>query len=273
MLHYSIGFSPCPNDTYIFDALIHRRIDAPFALDPHIADVEELNQMARSAKLDVTKSSIHAFFHLLDQYRLLPSGAALGRGCGPLWIGKSAQAPKGGKVALPGDWTTANLLFQLAIEGDFEPVQMVFDEIMPAIESGQVDSGVIIHESRFTYKERRLHCFADLGAWWEKQSGLPIPLGGILVKKELPVEHQQLLGTLIKDSIEYAQAHPEAARDFIGQHAQEMGEEVKNAHIGLYVNDFSKDLGEEGQNAVMQLHRAAAAKGLVPTAPEGGLFV
>ncbi|MDT8445544.1 MAG: 1,4-dihydroxy-6-naphthoate synthase [bacterium] len=274
MSQLTLGFSSCPNDTYIFDALVHRRLNSPYAFVPHIHDVEELNQLARSAKLDITKASIHAYFHLLDQYQLLSSGGALGRGCGPLWIGKTEQVPKGGKVALPGDWTTANLLFQLSQEGEFEPVQMVFDQIIPAVLSGEVDSGVIIHESRFTYKDQGLHSYADLGAWWEQTSGLPIPLGGILVRRDLAKTDQQAIQALIKESIMYAEAHPQAARSFISEHAQEMGEAVVDAHIGLYVNEFSKDLGAEGRQAIERLFEAAAKKGLVEPAADGvGLFV
>jgi len=235
--------------------------------------VEELNQLAKVRRLDITKASVHAFFHLSDLYQILSSGAALGRGCGPLWIGKPGPRPSGGRVAIPGEWTTANLLFQLAVEGGFEPVYMRFDEVMPAISAGDVESGVIIHESRFTYTEQGLTSFLDLGAWWEQTSGLPIPLGGILVRRDLPEETKKVIQGLIKDSICYADTHPGEASPYITQHAQELEGDVIDQHIGLYVNDFSKDLGEEGRQAILALYEQAIKKGILTSSAELALFV
>ncbi|OGH01979.1 MAG: hypothetical protein A2600_04535 [Candidatus Lambdaproteobacteria bacterium RIFOXYD1_FULL_56_27] len=272
MLQFTLGFSSCPNDTYIFDALVNHRLPSPYAFLPKIHDVEVLNKMAAKAELDVSKASVHAFFHLTQEYQLLDSGAALGRGCGPLWIGKNTTAPKGGKVALPGAWTTANLLFQLSQAGDFEPVQMTFDRIIPAILNGEVDSGVIIHESRFTYQTQGLNCYQDLGDWWEKSSGLPIPLGGILVRRSLPKVDQKQIEALIAQSILFADRHPEAGREFIKAHSQELADEVIDQHIGLYVNQSSKSLGEEGRRAVTGLYQRALEKGLVEKVEEKELF-
>ncbi|OGG95232.1 MAG: hypothetical protein A2527_08655 [Candidatus Lambdaproteobacteria bacterium RIFOXYD2_FULL_50_16] len=268
----TLGFSPCPNDTFIFDALVHGRLGGDYRFETVIKDVEELNQMARQSLLQVSKASIHAFFHLQNRYQLLRSGAALGRGCGPLWIGKSGSKPKGGKVALPGAWTTASLLFKLANAGEFEPVQMVFSEIIPAILSGEVDSGVIIHESRFTYQNNGLNAYLDLGDWWEKETGKPIPLGGIMVRRDLAQSDKLAIEGLIADSIRYAKTHLSDARPYIEAHAQEMASEVIDQHIGLYVNDFSINLGTEGLEAIEELASRARLKGLIQEEKEE-LFV
>ncbi len=264
---YSLGFSPCPNDTYIFDALLQGRLSLPVALRPCITDVEELNQLAARRSLDITKTSLHAWFHLLDQYQLLPSGAALGRGCGPLLISKTGQPLTQGRVALPGAWTTASLLFGMALPGEFEIVQMPFDRIMPALAAGEVDAGVIIHESRFTYAGLGLKLVLDLGQWWEEYSKLPLPLGGILVARDLPEAVKVQWGGWIQESILFAKSHPEAPKAFIQAHAQEMSPAVQAAHIELYVNEFSLNLGAVGRAAVQALYQAAQDKGLLPGTP------
>lgn len=258
----TLGFSSCPNDTYIFDALIHGRIQSPYSFDVRIHDVEELNQLAFERALDLTKISIHAWFHLLDKYDLLTSGGAMGRGCGPLLIAPQAGEIKSGKIALPGKYTTANLLFHSAIEGDFEPVYMRFDKIIPAILNREVQAGVIIHESRFTYQETGLSKILDLGEWWEETTGYPIPLGGILVERTLPLSDKQWIASSIRESIRHARTSPEESLPYIREHAQELSDQVTQSHIDLYVNDFSLDFGEEGKAAIKRLHEAYRASAL-----------
>ncbi len=259
----SLGFSPCPNDTYIFDALVHRKIDVPFAFDLWIKDVEDLNVRAKTRSLDVTKISIHAWFHLLDKYNLLPSGGAAGRGCGPLLISRDGKELTQGVIALPGELTTANLLFQLAYPGNFTLVFMPFETIMPAIKDGKVDAGVIIHESRFTYEAQGLNKVLDLGQWWEKKTSLPIPLGGILTAKDLSQKTQETLGHKIKESIQFAQENANAPLDFIKEHSQELATDVVENHIGLYVNDYSLDFGAEGKEAIEVLYHSCVKAGIV----------
>ncbi len=264
MRKLSIGFSSCPNDTYIFDALIHQRIEHEYEFKVYIEDVETLNQMALNHQLDVTKISIHACFYVLDQYKLLSSGGALGRGCGPLVVSKNKKRLNSGKIALPGKLTTASLLFQMAMPGDFVFVQMQFDEIIPAVTSGEVDAGVIIHESRFTYQESGLCCLMDLGQWWEDQTQCLIPLGGIVISNNVGKKDQIAIQRLIKESIQFAEKKPDAARGFILENAQEMEDQVIKSHINLYVNDFSKDLKEEGRRAVQLLYDQSRKLNLLP---------
>jgi 1,4-dihydroxy-6-naphthoate synthase len=264
MREFSLGFSPCPNDTFIFDALIHQKINDEVCFKVHIEDVETLNQLALNHKLDITKISIHAWFHVLDNYRLLLSGGALGRGCGPMLIGKSQQIPKKGKIALPGELTTASLLFQMAIPGDFEFVQMPFDSIIPAILDSVVEAGVIIHESRFTYRKFNLHCLLDLGQWWENETKALIPLGGIIVSNDIDKKDQLLIQSLIRESIVFAEDNPGASTAFIKENAQEMEDGVIADHIGLYVNDYSKDLGSEGKKSIGLLYERSIKLGLLP---------
>jgi len=273
MQYLTLGFSSCPNDTYIFDGLVHQKIACPFGIKTEIHDVEQLNQMAKLRQLDVTKASIHALFHLTKEYQLFDAGSALGRGCGPLWVGSGGTVPKGGTVAIPGEWTTANLLFQLAVEGDFQPHFMRFDQIMDAVVSGKVDSGVIIHESRFTYASMGLVSYLDLGDWWETTSGQPIPLGGILVRRDLDETVKQQFGALIKQSIEFADRHPQSSKNYIQDLAQEVEDKVIQQHIDLYVNDYSKTLGTSGRAAIVSLYDMAVKKGLIEPCDINTLFV
>jgi len=251
----SIGFSPCPNDTYIFCGLVKGHI--PFAgwslQSEQLEDVETLNEWALQGRLDITKLSFHALGHVLDRYVLLKSGAALGRGCGPLLVAGQDVDP--GRiteltVAVPGKYTTAAMLLKLYKPDWKNIVMMRFDEIMDALESGKVDCGVIIHESRFTYKSRGLVLIEDLGAWWEEISGYPIPLGGIAVKRSLGRDLIGEIDKALKASIAWACRNQELCRPYIKEHAQELEDCVINDHIGLYVNDFSEDLGEEGLEAI-----------------------
>jgi 1,4-dihydroxy-6-naphthoate synthase len=268
----SLGYSPCPNDTYIFYALTHNKVTIPqHIISERLEDVETLNQLALNGLLDLTKISYHAFGHLRDRYVLLRSGGALGRGCGPMVI---AQGPtdmkslRGKRIAVPGKLTTANLLLQLYGTGYEELLILPFDQIMPALKCGEVEAGVIIHESRFTYQQAGLHEVVDLGAWWEEDTGLPIPLGGILARRDLGAETIQSVDRAIRASLEYARQHPQEPRAYIKDHAQELDDKVIDAHINLYVNDFSLDLGEEGINAVETLLARAEARGLIPKSKE-----
>jgi 1,4-dihydroxy-6-naphthoate synthase len=264
----SLGYSPCPNDTFIFYALTHGKVATPgYRVTERLEDVETLNQLALSAQLDLTKISYHALGHLREQYALLRSGGALGRGCGPLVIAPAAtdmSRLRGKRIAVPGQLTTANLLLQLYGTGYDNLLIMPFDQIIPALARGTVDAGVIIHESRFTFRQAGFHEVLDLGAWWEADSGLPIPLGGILVRRTLGAETIRLVDRAIRASLEYARRHPQEPRVYIREHAQELDDQVIDAHIALYVNDFSFDLGAEGVTAVETLLDRAEARGLIP---------
>ena len=266
--HLALGYSPCPNDTFIFYALVHGRIALPEVLvSEQLADVETLNQMALAGTLELTKISYHALGHLRDRYVLLRSGGALGRGCGPLVIARQPLAMddlKGRRLAIPGRLTTANLLLQLYGENFDHVVELPFDRIMPAVLRGDVDAGVIIHESRFTYRQLGLHQVLDLGAWWETVSGLPIPLGGILARRDLGAELIGELERALTASVAYAFAHPQEPRHYIKQHSQELADQVIDSHIGLYVNDFSLTLGDEGERAVTELLLRAEERGIIP---------
>ena len=264
----TLGYSPCPNDTYIFYALTHGKLQLDqFRIEERLEDVETLNQLALADQLDLTKISYHALGHLRDEYALLRSGGALGRGCGPLVV---ATAPtemaelKGKRIAIPGKLTTANLLLQLYGAGYEELLILPFDQIMPALQNGDAAAGVIIHESRFTYQQMGFHQVLDLGSWWEEETGRPIPLGGILAKRSLGTETIAAVDRAIRQSLEYANAHPQQPRDYIKSHSQELDDDVINSHIGLYVNDFSLDLGTEGIEAVTTLLQRAEARGLIP---------
>jgi len=255
MKSLSIGFSPCPNDTYIFCGLVKGHIPLTgWSLQPEkLEDVETLNEWALQGRLDITKLSFHAFGHALENYVLLNAGAALGRGCGPLLVaGQNVDIGDITKmtVAVPGKYTTAAMLLKLYKPAWKNIVMMRFDEIMDAVESGKVDCGVIIHESRFIYKDRGLVLIKDLGAWWEEISGYPIPLGGIAVKRSLGRDLIGKIDEAVKASITWAQRNPGLCRPYIKQYAQELEDSVINDHIGLYVNSFSEDLGTEGLAAI-----------------------
>ena len=255
MKSLSIGFSPCPNDTFIFCGLVNGHIPlSGWGLQQErLEDVETLNEWALQGRLDITKLSFHAFGHVMEDYVLLKSGAALGRGCGPLLIaGQNVDPANLAKmsVAVPGKYTTAALLLKLYAPECKNIVMMRFDEIMDAIESGKVDCGVIIHESRFTYESRGLVLMKDLGSWWEDISGYPIPLGGIAVKRSLGRALIEKIDKAIKSSIAWSQRNHELCRPYIKEHAQELEDSVINDHIGLYVNAFSEDLGAEGRAAI-----------------------
>ena len=269
MKNLSLGYSPCPNDTYIFYALAHGRVASPdFSVTERLEDVETLNQLALNGQLDLTKISYHALGHLRDRYALLRSGGALGRGCGPLVIAPGntdMNTLRGRRIAVPGRLTTANLLLQLYGAGYDNLLVVPFDQIMPSLKRGNADAGVTIHESRFTYRNAGFAEILDLGSWWEATTGLPIPLGGILARRNLGSVMIRAVDRAIRASLAYARQHPQEPRDYIRRHAQELDDRVIDAHISLYVNDFSTDLGEEGVAAVETLLARAEERGLIPT--------
>lgn len=265
----TIGYSPCPNDTFIFYALTHGKIDLPGVefIDPVLEDVETLNGLALEHRLDVTKLSFHALGHVLDEYCVLSSGSALGRGCGPLLVARrplDLSRPSRCKIAIPGRLTTAALLFRLFLPSCLELVEMRFDTIMNAVQQGEVDAGVIIHESRFTYQQMGLVCLQDLGQWWEQTTGYPIPLGCIAARRSLGREQITAIDQVIRASIDWASAHPEQCLPYIREHAQELEDRVVQDHIGLYVNDFSRELGVEGMAAIAAFLERGRSAGILP---------
>lgn len=272
----TLGFSPCPNDTFMFYPLVHGLVDTGgYCFNERLEDVETLNRLAVKGVLDVTKVSYAALGHIRNEYALLRAGSALGRGCGPLLVGKDQLDPTdlaGKTIAIPGRYTTAHLLLRLFNPGLENFIEMPFHEIMDAVLSGQADAGVIIHESRFTYQGFGLHQLVDLGEWWEQETGLPIPLGGIVARRSLGAETINAIEGALAAGVEYARTNPDAAAGYIREHAQEMSADVCAAHIGLYVNDFSRDLGNEGERAIGELLRRAEVAGIVPHS-EAPLFL
>ncbi|MET7981493.1 MULTISPECIES: 1,4-dihydroxy-6-naphthoate synthase [unclassified Streptomyces] len=265
-----IAYSPCPNDTFVFDAWAHGRVPGAPSLDVTFADIDITNGMAERGEFDVLKVSYAVLPYVLDRYALLPCGGALGRGCGPLVLTKEAGTGLAGRtVAVPSDRSTAYLLFRLwaadTVPGGVgEIVVMPFHEIMPAVRDGKVDAGLVIHEARFTYQNYGLHKLADLGEHWERTTGLPIPLGAIIARRSLGAERLLELAEAARASVRAAWDDPEASRPYVLEHAQEMDPNVADQHIGLYVNEFTADLGEPGYAAVRGLLTRAAAEGLVP---------
>jgi 1,4-dihydroxy-6-naphthoate synthase len=269
-MNLSLGFSPCPNDCFVFDAIVNRRIDLEgLTLTPRIADVEALNKATFAHDIDVTKLSYHAYAYCVGDYVMLDAGGALGRNCGPLLISKREvtrdEVSAGDlQIAIPGTFTTANFLCGLAFPKAQRKVEMLFSDIEQALLDGAVDAGLIIHENRFTYQTKGLKKIVDLGEFWEGETGLPIPLGGIVVDRRLPREVHERVNRVLRRSVEYAFAHREASLPFVRAHAQEMSEEVMYKHIDLYVNDFTVDLGADGRRAVEMLFAKAQATGVIP---------
>jgi 1,4-dihydroxy-6-naphthoate synthase len=262
----SLAFSPCPNDTFVFHAWVHGLIEGAPAVDVTYADVDVTNGATERGEFDVVKVSYAALPWLLGDYTLLPTGGALGRGCGPLVLTSGRTDLAGATVAVPGERTTAYLLLRLWAAqqdiGDSLQIEvMPFPDIMPAVRDGKVDAGLVIHEARFTYPDYGLTSVTDLGAWWESDTGLPIPLGAILARRTLD---KAAITTAIRASVEYALDNPEASASYIAQHAQEMDPTVQARHIGLYVNDFTVNLGSDGHDAIRSLLTRAEAAGLVP---------
>jgi 1,4-dihydroxy-6-naphthoate synthase len=256
---FTLGFSPCPNDTFIFDALVNQKIDTQgYLFDVHLEDVQTLNEWALAGKLDFSKISYGVLPLLTDKYTVLESGGALGKGVGPLLVSKhpvehAETAIQEMKIAIPGMHTTAHMLFSLAFPAAKHKEFLVFNEIEDAVLSGKVDAGVIIHENRFTYQAKGLHRLIDLGAYWESHTKLPIPLGGIVANKKIDTGTALQVDKLIKKSVEYAFSEYPHISSYVQQHAQEMNSQVMKQHIDLYVNDFSLWLGQDGKKAVMKL--------------------
>lgn len=274
----TLGFSPCPNDTFIFDAMIHHKIDTEgLSFDVSYEDVETLNYKTFNEELDISKLSFHAYAYTIENYVLLDAGSALGFGVGPLLICKNKEVLDAAlkskedginsdlRVAIPGEYTTANFLLGLAFPKLQNKVLKVFSEIEPTLLNNEVDLGLIIHENRFTYQDKGLIKVMDLGDFWEKETGCPIPLGGIVIRRNLSDEVKAKVNRVLKKSVEYAFKHPKSGIDFIRKHAQEMSEEVMYKHIGLYVNKYSIDLGEEGKQAVQVLFEKALSLNLIPS--------
>jgi len=274
----SLGFSPCPNDTFIFDALIHHKIDTE-GLDFEVFydDVETLNQKAMRGELDISKLSYHAFAYVADKYVLLDAGSALGYGVGPMLICKGdpeqlisdLQSPISNLIiGIPGKYTTANFLLGTAFPKATNKVELVFSDIEDAVLDGRIDIGLIIHENRFTYQDKGLKKIIDLGDYWEKQTGCAIPLGGIVANRNLPLEVQHKINRILRRSVEFAFANPKSGLEFIRAHAQEMSEDVMYKHIDLYVNQYSVDLGIEGKKAIRLLFDTALKNNVIPAITE-----
>ncbi len=271
-MQLTLGFSPCPNDTFIFDALVHQKVDAEgLTFNYLLADVEELNQKAFNSELDVTKVSFNAFLSLTNRYQLLDAGSALGYGAGPLVISKHelklSDLPEC-SIAIPGFNTTANLLLSIAIPEAKNRTAILFSSIEQAVADGKFDAGLIIHESRFTYEQKGLRKIADLGEFWESITGSPIPLGGIVARREFHPDIHAKLNRAIRRSIEYAFAHHDEPSDFVRCNAREMNDEVMKKHISLYVNDFSLSLGTRGRKAVDTLFEMAIKCGVISSIPD-----
>ncbi|MER5773671.1 1,4-dihydroxy-6-naphthoate synthase [Streptomyces sp. NPDC002039] len=265
-----IAYSPCPNDTFVFDAWAHGRVPGAPELDVTFADIDITNGMAERGELDVLKVSYAVLPWVLEEYALLPCGGALGRGCGPLVLTREPGVDLTGRtVAVPSERSTAYLLFRLWAadvlpEGVGKVVVLPFHEIMPAVRDGRVDAGLVIHEARFTYRDYGLHCLADMGEHWESTTGLPIPLGAIIARRSLGEDTLRVLADAARTSVRMAWEDPEASRPYVRAHAQELDPKVADQHIGLYVNEFTADLGDAGYAAVRGLLTRAAAEGLVP---------
>lgn len=269
----TLGFSPCPNDTFIFDALVNRKIDSgDLQFEFILEDVETLNQWARQGKLDVTKLSFATMLQVSKTYALLQAGAALGQGVGPLLVCKKEDASvandlenfvKKARIAIPGRYTTANLLLSLAHPAATNKTELIFSEIENAVLSGTFDAGLLIHEGRFTYEQRGLHQLMDLGAWWENSSGQAVPLGGIAARRNLKPKLAEKVENLIRESLAYAWRHYPGLSDFVTGHAQEMEEKVMRQHIELYVNEQSRTMDDAAKTAIETLHTRAAQAGIL----------
>ena len=275
----TLGISPCPNDTFIFDALVNNKIDSEgFDFEVVLADVETLNQWALEGKLDITKLSFPAFFKSLEHYTLLNAGSALGKGVGPLLITDAEQEMSveeinQATIALPGANTTANLLFSYAFPEATEKTFMLFSEIENALINKQVDLGVIIHENRFTYQQKGLHKVIDLGEYWEEKMESPIPLGGIAINQSIKRAVALKVNELIRKSLEFGFQHYPTITEYVKQHSQEMSEEVMRQHIDLYVNQFSLDIGEDGRNAIENLYEVFLELNEIEADDEDVLFL
>ena len=270
----TLGFSPCPNDCFMFDAMVHRRIDLEgLDFDVRMADIEALNSAAFAGGVDITKLSFHAFAYCADDYVLLDAGSALGRNCGPLLISQRPIAPEevaagDVRIAIPGKYTTANFLLSLAFPRATDKSECLFSDIERGVLDGRFDAGLIIHENRFTYADRGLKKIIDLGEFWESETGAAIPLGGIVISRRLPADVRQRVNRVMRRSIEYAFANRDASLPFVRANAQAMSDEVMYKHIDLYVNEYSVDLGVDGRRAVEVLFERARNSGVIPEMKE-----
>ena len=267
-----LAFSSCPNDTFIFDAMVHGRIDTGgLEFDYVLADVEQLNHMALRAEPDIVKLSYHAYAHVAKDYLILDSGSALGYRNGPLLISKkrlSHEEINSARIAIPGKYTTANLLFSIAWPDAHNKTEYLFSDIERAILDDEVDAGLIIHETRFTYAKKGLIKLADTGENWERLTGLPVPLGAIVIRRDLDPEVALAVNRILYESIEYAYTDSLASYHFVSSNAKEMESEVMNSHIRLYVNEFTRHLGIDGKAAVRRFYEIAKEKGAIPALPE-----
>ena len=270
----TLGFSPCPNDCFMFDAMVHRRIDLEgLDFDVRMADIEALNSAAFAGAVDITKLSFHAYAYCADDYVLLDAGSALGRNCGPLLISQRPIAPEevaagDVRIAIPGKYTTANFLLSLAFPRATDKSECLFSDIERGVLDGRFDAGLIIHENRFTYADRGLKKIIDLGEFWESETGAAIPLGGIVISRRLPADVRQRVNRVMRRSIEYAFANRDASLPFVRANAQAMSDEVMYKHIDLYVNEYSVDLGVDGRRAVEVLFERARNSGVIPEMKE-----
>jgi 1,4-dihydroxy-6-naphthoate synthase len=264
----TLGFSPCPNDTFIFDALVNKKIDTQgIDFEVAYADVEQLNRWATEGKLDITKLSFHAYAYCMQNYVLLNSGSALGNNCGPMLIAKTPLQKEDilfSTIAIPGRMTTANFLLGILYPEAKNKKELIFSAIEGSVVNGSVDMGLIIHENRFTYQQKGLFKVTDLGEEWETTTNSPIPLGGIFIKRGLDAETQHKVDGLIRQSIEYAFANPESSRGYVKQHSQEMEDNVIAQHINLYVNQYSVNLGTEGKRAVETMFAIGQKNSIIP---------
>lgn len=271
-MRLTLGFSPCPNDTFIFDALVHGRIDTEgLEFDYFLADVEELNNRAFASEVDITKISCHAYAFVARNYLILDSGSALGYGNGPLLISRDPLDPsklKDVTIAIPGKFTTANLLLSIAWPEAVNRKEYLFSDIVNALLDCSADAGLIIHETRFTYQKKGLLKIADMGEFWENLTGLPVPLGSIVINRRVPHEIALKVNRVLRRSIEYAWADSQASYDFVTLNSRETEMQVVNNHIRMFVNDFSLDLGEKGRMAIRELLRIAHQKGVIPEVPD-----
>ena len=272
----TLGFSSCPNDTFIFDAMVHGRIDTEgLEFDYFLADVEELNRKALASEIDITKMSYHAYAYVAQNYMILDSGSALGHRNGPLLISKRLINPSelpDATIAIPGKYTTANLLFSIAWPDALKKTEYLFSDIENALLKDEVDAGIIIHETRFTYQKRGLLKIEDMGEYWEKLTGLPIPLGTIVIKRNVPEDIALKVNRILRRSLEYAYKDSFASYDFVSGNAKEMDSTVMNNHIKLFVNEFTLNLGIKGREAINALFRIAGEKGVIPSLP-GRIFL
>jgi len=271
-MRLTLGFSPCPNDTFIFDAMVHGRIDTEgLEFDYFLTDVEELNRKALNSDVDITKISYHAYAYVALNYLILDAGSALGHRNGPLLISKqriSVDELASMRIAIPGKYTTANLLFSIAWPDVVNKTEYLFSKIEDALLKNEVDAGLIIHETRFTYYRRGLHKLADMGEYWENLTGLPIPLGAIVINRKIPDDIALKVNRIVRKSLEYAYKDSFASYDFVSGNAREMESTVMNNHIKLFVNEFTLNLGKKGREAIIELFRIAREQGVIPSLPE-----